>query len=464
MRTKISTTALSAFLLFLPAPVVVAAQDEPGMKQVLERLERLERENRALADELRKLRSEIAGFQAKPPAETQEAQGHSQPGLSELEEKMDIQERRVAEQAQTKVEASQRFPIRVTGMALFNAFLNSKQSGTTVENPPLASLARGPAFGGATLRQTVVGITYQGPEALWGGKVRGSAFFDFAGGTTQSLGNLLRLRTATIEIDWKNRGITAGQEKPLFSPREPNSLAQVLLSPLTGSGNLWLWQPQVRFEQRFQMGDSTTFRAQTALAQTNEQSASVPAPFASSLERARPAFQGRFELSHRFDGDRRFEFAPSFHTSATHVAATTVPSRLVSFDFFANPWKRLEATGFFFSGRNIALFGTGGIRQGFTFLAPGRVIPVQSKGGWSQLTFRAHSRLSFNVFGGIHDDRNRDLTATGIARNQTGAANLFFRIAPNVLVVFETAQTRTTYLGVGNRLNNHYDLALAYLF
>jgi hypothetical protein len=378
---------------------------------------------------------------------------------------MEIQESRVAEQAQTKVEASQHFPIRISGMALFNAFLNSKQSGTALESPPVASLARGTAFAGATLRQTVVGLTYQGPQALWGGKVRGAAFFDFTGGTTQSVGHLLRLRTATVEIDWKNRSVMAGQDRPLFSPREPNSLAQVVASPLTGSGNLWLWQPQVRFEQRFLFGNNTTFRAQTALSQTSEASANVaPAQFAASLERARPAFQGRFELSHRLDGERRIEFAPGFHTSATHVAATSAPSRLVSFDFFANPWKRLEATGFFFSGQNVAMFGVGGIRQGFTILGARRVVPVHSRGGWSQLSFQAHSRVTFNVFGGIHDDRNRDLTATGIARNQTGAANVFFRIAPNVLVVFETMQTRTTYLGVGNRLNNHYDLAIAYLF
>jgi hypothetical protein len=29
---------------------------------------------------------------------------------------------------------------------------------------------------------------------------------------------------------------------------------------------------------------------------------------------------------------------------------------------------------------------------------------------------------------------------------------------------FETIQTRTSYLLFGQRLNNHYDLALAYLF
>src|ERR1022692_3172343 len=54
------------------------------------------------------------------------------------EERLDIQERRIDEQAQTKVEASQRFPIRLTGMALFNTFLDSAQSGG-VDYPTVAA-------------------------------------------------------------------------------------------------------------------------------------------------------------------------------------------------------------------------------------------------------------------------------------------------------------------------------------
>ena len=43
-------------------------------------------------------------------------------------------------------------------------------------------------------------------------------------------------------------------------------------------------------------------------------------------------------------------------------------------------------------------------------------------------------------------------------------ANLFYRLAPNVLAGWEVSQIRTTYLGQGIRINNHYDLALAYHF
>ena len=46
------------------------------------------------------------------------------------------------EQAQIKVEAAQRFPIRLTGMALVNSFYNSRQNGGVGE-PAVAAPAPG---------------------------------------------------------------------------------------------------------------------------------------------------------------------------------------------------------------------------------------------------------------------------------------------------------------------------------
>jgi len=430
-----------AFLL----PTLLIAQSSPELQQILERLQRLENENRALAEEVRALRRELAAGRAEAP----------------LEEKVEVQEKRIEEQAQTKVEASQRFPIRISGMALFNAFLNSKGA-AGADNPSIVPIGPGPATGGATLRQSVIGLNYQGPETLWNGKLSGSLFMDFFAGTSQPLNNLMRIRIASIQVDWQTRTLMVGQEKPLISKREPNSLSQVGVSPLTNSGNLWLWQPQVRFEQRFTISGETSIRAQAAVYQTSEASASVPPAFASTLERARPALQGRLEIARQIGEGRRIEIAPGFHTSSTHVAGTSVDSNLVSFDWFLNPWSRLEFSGMFFSGQNVANMGA--LRQGFTILDSGRVIPVHSRGGWAQITLLPTSRLSLNFYGGQQDDRDSDLRPGGFGKNQSYAGNIMYRLAPNVIMSFETAHVRTSYLGTGTRLNNHYDLALGYLF
>jgi hypothetical protein len=66
--------------------------------------------------------------------------------------------------------------------------------------------------------------------------------------------------------------------------------------------------------------------------------------------------------------------------------------------------------------------------------------------------------------GGMHDGRNRDLVSGDIAANHSYGGNIFFHLAPSVILSLETMQTRTHYLGSGLRLNNHYDLAIAYLF
>ena len=63
-----------------------------------------------------------------------------------------------------------------------------------------------------------------------------------------------------------------------------------------------------------------------------------------------------------------------------------------------------------------------------------------------------------DVYGGQQDQRNSDLCYGGIGKNQGYFSNFMYRLAPNVIVSLEGGQMRTTYLGIGNRLNDHYDL------
>ena len=372
-----------------------------------------------------------------------------------VEERLDIQQQRIEEQAQTKVEASQKFPIRVTGMALFNAFLNSRQSGGA--DYPVTAAATGAAHSGATVRQTIVGLEFSGPRAIWGAKVNGSVYMDFfaAAGTNSAM----RIRTASLEIAWKSRSVIAGLEKPIFNPREPSSLAQVGLSPLTGAGNLWFWLPQVRFEQEVRLGASSGLRAQLGAVQTRE-----IGPYTGTIvpEAVRPAAEGRVNFHHKLDDQRRMEIAAGFHASTTHAGGQSIPSNLFAMDWFFNPWKALEFTGVFFSGQNVAHLGSG-TRQGFA-IGKNYGYAVASRGGWGQLTLHTLPRLDFHFFTGQVDDANHDLLTGSIGKNLLFGGNAYFRVAPNVLVGLEASQVRTMYLGQGVRINNHYDLALAYLF
>jgi hypothetical protein len=279
---------------------------------------------------------------------------------------------------------------------------------------------------------------------------------DFFAGANNSA---MRVRTGSIEVDWKSRSILMGLEKPIFNPREPSSLAQVGISPLTGAGNLWLWLPQVRAEQDFHFGSATGLRAQMGVVQTRE-----IGPYVGTVvpEAARPGLEGRFNFFHNLDDERRLEFAPGFHTSTTHAGGQSIPSNLFSLDWFFNPWRRVEFTGAFYTGQNVAHLGSG-TRQGFAVYGQ-HAFAVSSKGGWGQVTLRAAPRLEFHVFTGQVDDSSPELLVGDIGKNLLFGANTYFHLAPNVLLGLETTQLRTVYLGQGTRINNHYDLSLGYLF
>jgi hypothetical protein len=284
---------------------------------------------------------------------------------------------------------------------------------------------------------------------------------DFFAGTGTPFNSLLHLRIATIDLTWKNTTVSVGQDKPLISPREPSSLAQVGLSPLTGAGNLWDWQPQIRVEQRFNFGESTGLRAQAGVYETSEAyPGTLPPEYAGTLERARPGYEGRLEFFHQ-DGKRRFEIAPGFHLSTTHVAESSVDSRIVSLDWLVRPAAMVEFTGEFFHGQNVSPLGA---RGGFDILPNEEVIPVHSQGEWGQIALFPTARLSFHVYAGEQHDRASDLAPGSVNRNLVYAGNLMYKLAPNVLAALEASQARTQYLGSVLRMNNHYDLALAYLF
>ncbi|MBM3738831.1 MAG: hypothetical protein FJW39_23900 [Acidobacteria bacterium] len=403
----------------------------------MDRLNKLEQENDALRRQLQDLRGEVEKLRS---------------------ERVELVERRVDEQAQTKVESSQKLPVKLTGMLLANLYRNGRQS-NGVDHATSAARIPGRAASGLTVRQSVIGLDYTGSPTFLGGTVGGHLTLDFFEGNAEiNQFPPVRMRTATVQVDWKTRSLFIGQDKPLFSPRDPNTFSFSGVAPLTASGNLWRWQPQIRLEQRPQIGQSR-ISGQVGVIQTFED-ATTGANVA--FERKRPGLEGRLEFGYDFDGDRRIEIAPGFHFSESHINGFQIPSKLASVDWFANPWSKLEFTGLLWRGQNIQHFGA--LRQGVTVLSPTRIMAVRSKGGWAQASFPFHPRLTFNAFGGIHDDRNRDLLLNNVAVNRTGALNFMYRMAPNVIVTIEGMQIRTTYIGSGNRKNNRYDLSVAYLF
>jgi hypothetical protein len=457
-------------LVWLCGAAMAGAQNTSEMREVLARLDRLENDNRALTEEIRALRKELGAVHGPAAAETAASappasDGQADAGQQAEEERQAAEQSRIEELAQTKVESSQKFPIRITGMALFNAYVNGRDN-NQMENPTVASLAPGNATGGGTLAQSTLGLLFNGPVAIGGAKVSGSLYMDFFGGSTSSLDHLVRLRTASINLDWTNTTLSFGQQKPIISPRDPDSLAQVGVSPLTGAGNLWLWQPQIRLEQRLALGGDSGLLAQVGVFQTSLLDTATASSYAApqpgeQMEDSSPGGEGRLEFWRRWSETGRLEIAGGFHVNRNHVGRFSLPSNVYSLDWFFRPFSKVEFSGMFFHGRNVAVLG--GLQQGFTVL-DGRWIAVPSSGGWAQLRFPITARLAFDIYGGQQADRNSDLPSGYMAKNQGYFGNVMYRLAPNVVVSLEGGQIRTTYFQIGNRLNDHYDLAIAYMF
>lgn len=440
---------------------VVRGQTSPGptspeMKLVMDRLDRLEAQNQELLQEVKALRQILASSQQGTSQEQQTVVATTG-GDAPVAEQVEINTRRIADAEQSKVSTEHKFPLSITGMVLENTFWTGK-GGAGADNPTIAPLTPGQSSGGATFRQSVIGLKYDGADIIGGGKVTGSIYFDLFGGTGGTLNQMMRLRVASIDSTWKDTTVTFALDKPLIAPMEPDSLAQVGVSPLTSSGNLWIWQPQVRVEQRFHFGENAGLRAQAGIWQTSEGGAGASG-YAPS--KARPGYQGRFQFWKDLGHGARIEIAPGFHLSDTHIAAQSVPSRVFAMDWLIRPIDRIDFSGTFFQGENVGVLG--GLRQGVV-IAGDVAHAVHATGGMFQLKLRATPRLTFNLYGGQEDDRNSDLQPGQIAKNQTYAANMVYRFGSNILTSFEASQTRTDYLGGGRRMFPHYDLAIAYMF
>src|SRR5579863_48169 len=434
----------------------VQAQPSPDLQQVLERLDRLETQNRELMTEIRALRQQLDSTKAAPE--------NSPPAAQEpapLADRVDVAEHRIAQQDQEKISSEHRLPVTLTGMLLFNSFWTGRGGGGQA-NPTIAPETSGPVNAGGTFRQSVVGLKYDGPDIAGGGKITGSAYIDFFGGTGVTLNQLLRLRVASVDATWKNTTVSVALDKPILAPREPDSLAQVGVSPLTSAGNLWLWQPQVRVEQRFAFNDQSGLRAQVGVYQTAEGGTGLATVYASSLASSRPGYEGRFEFWKSHGENHRIEIAPGFHFSTTRVLGQSAPSQIFSVDWLIRPVRLIDFTGTFFAGENTGVVG--GLRQGVSVFYDGEVRSVRAQGGWAQLKFHLTSRATLNFYGGQEDDRNSDLGSGGISKNQSYAGNFMYRFGSNILASFESSQVRTTYLFSGTRIFPHYDLAIAYLF
>ena len=418
---------MSIALVIFSAPVPAQQPMSPdALQKILDRLDTLEKQNEALMTEVKELRETVKNAQAASSAQTER-----------LQEQVEVQGQQVKDQAQTKVASSQRFSISLTGMFLFDSYLFTGQT-----NPSLISgsdtYAINGSSAGATLRQSIIGFDFGGPPLPGGGQMHGSLSMDFyaqASNSQTGHDDIFRIRRGVVSFDWKNRSVIVGQDKSLIAPLQPTSFAWVGIPPLSGAGNLWLWRPQIRYEERIPLSSSTQATLQAGLLETDEYYSQPYLPANIYVQPARPAIQARFQLQHNWSDETRIAVGLGAHASETHLLGQSIPSRLVSLDAFYKPLQKLEISGTLFYGENFA--NLGGEPPGVTVENNGTVIPIHGAGGWVQVALPVTNRLTFHVYAGRQANDTHDLNQYEIFRTLTYAGNILYRLSPNVIIGFE---------------------------
>ena len=406
--------------------------------------------------------------------------------LAKLEEDQQLLAAKVDDQYQTKVESASKYRIRFSGIVLLNLFA-TRGAVDNQDFPALAvapgALVPGAAVGGS-LRQSQFGFEAFGPE-IAGARTTADIQFDFGGGFPNAPNGvtfgIVRLRTGTIRFDWNHTSIIAGQDALFISPLAPTSLASLAEPAFAYSGNLWSWTPQIRVEHRIDISDSSRLLLQGGLLD----SLSGEAPISEYRRRPQigqttrhPAYAARVAWTHDVLG-RPLTFGwGGYYARQDWGFSRKVDAWAGTADWDFPLTSKFDLSGEFYRGR--AVGGLGGAIGGSIVVSgpigdPTTVVQgLDSIGGWSQLKFRATSKVEFNgAFGqdNPYADEIRDSSGgqqnyfnSWLARNRTSLFNVVYHPRSDVLMSLEYRHLRTFTTIAEPSSSNHIDMSLGVLF
>ena len=406
--------------------------------------------------------------------------------VAKLEEDQQLLAAKIDDQYQTKVESASKYRVRFSGIVLFNAFDNV--GGVDNEDFPALAAATGslvPAasFGGS-LRQSEFGFEAFGPE-IGGARTTANIQFDFGGGFPNAPNGitfgLARLRTGTIRFDWGRTSIVAGQDALFISPLAPTSLASIAEPALSYSGELWSWTPQIRVEHRLDLSDSSRVLLQAGILESLSGEAPTSeyrrSPQIGQTTR-QPGYAARASWTHGIQGKPFTVGGGGYYARQDWGLSRKVDAWAATTDWDFALAPKFDLSGEFYRGR--AVGGLGGGIGGSILLSgpiddPSTVVRgLDSMGGWSQLKFRATSKVEFNgAFGQDNPQagevRNssagqQNYFSAWLARNQTSLVNVVYHPRSDVVMSLEYRHLRTFSTISAPYPADHVDMSVGVLF
>jgi len=448
----------------LNAATAALQQMRNTLAQSLEQIQQMQGEIDALraATSAKPAQSQENSVSTSADNKTEDTNAGLKETVARLAEAQDAMQAEIKQHEQTKVETISKYPLRVSGLVLFNAFSNAG----VVDDIDLPSLAAdrtpGTSHGsvGASMRQTVLGLEGSGPDFA-GARSSADVSVDFFGGISNSFngssGGTVRLRYASASLDWEKTTAQVGITTPLISPLSPTSYATVAEPGLSWAGNLWVWAPQMRVEQRIPLSGGRTFGVEAGLWDPQPigiSSNSVLRMSSPGEQARRPGYESR--LSYRAGtSDRPFVLGVGGYSSRqAYNGGIQLTSWAATADWQLPLGRHLDLRGEAYRGSGLGSLGGGAYKDVLSGIdrtsGLARTVGLNAVGGWSQLKFQWSRSMEVNAAYGLDDAFAADfhrliLSPTTnpwqfYARNSMVVGNLIFR--PKTYLIFSPEYRR----------------------
>jgi hypothetical protein len=477
-------------------PATLASQQPPsgGLQQRVEalstamataqqRIAESQRQMQQMQEELLLLRQQIAETHSLTPAEP--------PAAVPIAERQDALESAVKVLDQSKVESHSKYPVRITGLLLFNGFLN-KGLGDNIDIPVVAlrpTNTSGNGSLGGSFRQTILGLEGNGPK-LAGGRTSASVDFDFFSGTSYTnygtSAGMVRFRTARIAVEWADDLLEVGMTEPLVSPLSPTSFATVAEPSLAASGNLWTWAPQIRYQHQIHLPSDNRLRLEFGLldsASAGYNSNQLYRTSSPAEQSQQPSYETRVSFARA--GDRSLQLGVGGYYSrqtypgyAGYAITRNLDSWSANLDWRIPISSRVELSGEAYRGRSLGGLGGGVYKDVIAGVNPATGLyalrGLNATGGWTQLKARFSSSLESNASIGLDDGFARDFHALILpstasaaqlrARNRMFVANVVFR--PKTYLILSPEYRRVWTWPISGQANTLgiYTFSIGYQF
>ncbi len=453
-----------------------------------QQLEQSQLQIQRLQEELAQIRKQLANSQTG--AGTSSSAGNTteaaKAGDVSLEEREQTVEAQVKLHEQTKIESGSKYPVRFTGLILFNSFINKG----VVDNIDLPEVALQPGYGvsngsaGAGFRQTILGMEGNGPRVA-GARTSGNVSLDFFGGLAYSSygtsAGVVRMRTASVKLDWSEDSLQVGFVEPLISPLSPTSYATVAYPSMAGAGNLWTWAPQLKYAHRFPLQEGRRVQVELGLwdppAAGYSMNSQLRSPSVGEQSK-QPAYESRVSFGSTGE-DHNFQIGLSgYYSRQSYPYGRGNDSWAGTADWRIPIASHFELSGEAYRGRSLGGLGGGVYKDvvygtypetgAYTFNA------LNAVGGWGQFKARFSQTLEANAIMGLDNGFSGDfhslvLSPTAYAtelraRNEMVVGNLIYR--PKTYLIFSPEYRRIwtwPIYGVGNTADI-FTLSVGYQF